>query len=230
MLYTQTGRMYQDQADRQNTQVPLHTVDKRGRQQQDGSSSDSDNSADGTWGERDIGGPVDLTLAMEDYEAMRRELSQMSHQRSRSQSNARRPSSRARRLTRTLSRPQTQGTVETYRTQTRESEAPDESANDEDDFELGEFLKDGHFEKREEGRSAKKVGVVYKNLTVQGVGATATFVKTLPSAVLGVRRRIFQLDKTKLIYCRHSDLIFIDWQQNSYQDYLNLVRPVKSAH
>jgi hypothetical protein len=63
-------------------------------------------------------------------------------------------------------------------------EKPDE--NDEDDFELGTFLKDGHFEKRASGRSAKKVGVVYKNLTVQGVGATSTFVKTLPSAIVGV--------------------------------------------
>lgn len=186
MLYTQSGRMYQDQADRQNTQVPLHTTEKRGRQDQDGSTSDSDNAIDGTWGERDIGGPIDLTLAMEDYEAMRRELTQLSHQRTRSVSRARRPTSRARRLTRTLSRPQTEGTVEPYRTATRESEVEGENVEDEDDFELGEFLKDGHFEKREEGRSAKKVGVVYKNLTVQGVGATATFVKTLPSAVLGV--------------------------------------------
>ena len=59
-------------------------------------------------------------------------------------------------------------------------------AQDEDDFQLGDFLKDGHFEKRQEGRSAKKVGVVYRNLTVEGVGATEVFVKTLPSAILGV--------------------------------------------
>jgi ATP-binding cassette subfamily G (WHITE) protein 2 (SNQ2) len=55
----------------------------------------------------------------------------------------------------------------------------------EDDFELGEFMKEGHFEKRKDGESTKKVGVIYKNLTVKGVGSTASFVRTLPDAVLG---------------------------------------------
>ncbi|EAT88972.2 hypothetical protein SNOG_03767 [Parastagonospora nodorum SN15] len=59
------------------------------------------------------------------------------------------------------------------------------AAEKEDDFELGEFMKEGHFEKRKDGESAKKVGVVYKNLTVKGVGSTASFVRTLPDAVLG---------------------------------------------
>lgn len=54
------------------------------------------------------------------------------------------------------------------------------------DFELGPFIKEGHFEKRTEaGSSAKKVGVVFKNLTVKGIGSTANFVQTLPNAVLG---------------------------------------------
>ena len=57
---------------------------------------------------------------------------------------------------------------------------------DEDDLDIGAFLKDGHFEKRTEaGESPKKVGVMYKNLTVKGVGAQATFSKTLPEAVIG---------------------------------------------
>ncbi|KAL5121843.1 ATP-binding cassette transporter snq2 [Pleosporales sp. CAS-2024a] len=59
------------------------------------------------------------------------------------------------------------------------------AAEKEDDFELGEFMKEGHFEKRKDGESKKKVGVIYKNLTVKGVGATASFVRTLPDAVLG---------------------------------------------
>ena len=56
----------------------------------------------------------------------------------------------------------------------------------EEDFELGPFIREGHFEKRTEaGSSAKKVGVVFKNLTVKGVGSTANYVQTLPNAVLG---------------------------------------------
>lgn len=46
-------------------------------------------------------------------------------------------------------------------------------------------MREGHFEKRVEGRSAKKVGVVWKHLTVTGTGSTATFVKTLPDAIIG---------------------------------------------
>lgn len=53
------------------------------------------------------------------------------------------------------------------------------------DFELDQFMKEGHFEKRVDGQSAKKVGVIFKNLTVKGVGSTTTFVKTLPDAILG---------------------------------------------
>lgn len=46
-------------------------------------------------------------------------------------------------------------------------------------------MREGHFEKRTDGESAKKVGVIYKNLTVKGVGSAATFVRTLPDAILG---------------------------------------------
>lgn len=60
------------------------------------------------------------------------------------------------------------------------------AAEQEEDFELSSFMKEGYFEKRTEaGESAKKVGVVYKNLTVKGVGSKATFVRTLPDAILG---------------------------------------------
>lgn len=56
----------------------------------------------------------------------------------------------------------------------------------ESDFELGEFLKDGHLERRTTtGASAKRIGVVFKNLTVKGVDASSSFVKTLPQAVFG---------------------------------------------
>jgi ATP-binding cassette subfamily G (WHITE) protein 2 (SNQ2) len=61
-----------------------------------------------------------------------------------------------------------------------------ESDSSEEEFQLGAFLRDGHFEKRNEaGESTKKVGVVFRHLTVKGVGSSAMFVKTLPSAVIG---------------------------------------------
>ncbi|KAK6586232.1 hypothetical protein PZA11_001289 [Diplocarpon coronariae] len=82
------------------------------------------------------------------------------------------------------------GASETFADYSDSDKSEGQGENEEDyeereGFELGEFLTDGHFEKRQEGRSAKKVGMVYTNLTVQGVGATATFFKTLPSAVVG---------------------------------------------
>ncbi|KAJ8107892.1 hypothetical protein ONZ43_g6590 [Nemania bipapillata] len=56
---------------------------------------------------------------------------------------------------------------------------------EDDDFELGKFMREGHFEKRTEEGSEKKVGVVYRNLTVKGIGSTASFVRTVPDAILG---------------------------------------------
>lgn len=65
-------------------------------------------------------------------------------------------------------------------------EGDDEAEEEDEIFELDQFLKDGRLEKRTaDGRSAKKVGVVWKDLTVKGVGATATTAKTFPKAVLG---------------------------------------------
>lgn len=65
-------------------------------------------------------------------------------------------------------------------------EATQAGANDsEDEFELGEFMREGHFEKRTDGISAKRLGVVYENLSVRGNGSAATFVRTVPDAILG---------------------------------------------
>lgn len=199
MFYTKSDRMFTENAEgREGGRVPLHNVDDNGErphqpEEASGSSTGVDTPAgEGTWGERDIGGPVNFRNAMIGYEEMRRELTHLSQSRT-SKSDSRRPGSSA------LKKVQSAGS----RADRRKSRAPSnataprdpdlEAQGDEkpveeedDDFELGEFLQDGHFEKRQEGRSAKKVGVVYKNLTVQGVGATTTFVKTLPSAVIGV--------------------------------------------
>jgi len=46
-------------------------------------------------------------------------------------------------------------------------------------------MREGHFEKRTEGRSTKRVGVLWKDLNVKGIGSTSVFVKTLPDAILG---------------------------------------------
>jgi ATP-binding cassette subfamily G (WHITE) protein 2 (SNQ2) len=146
--------------------------------------SEETRNASGTWGERDAGG-LDRNMAMEDFEALRQTLSSLSKTKSQSQS-VRRPISRK----------------STHRTGFRKNSVlsdgaadderdvgtgPDEKATEEkeDDFELSEFMKEGHFEKRKNGQSAKKVGVVWRNLTVKGVGSTASFVRTLPNAVLG---------------------------------------------
>lgn len=183
---------------REGNHVPLHNVDDHGEQthqseEASGSSTGVDTPAEGgTWGERDMGGPVNLRNAMIDYEEMRRELTHLSKSRT-SKSEPRRPGSSALRKVSSAasraSRPRRSMAAENARTDPDVEAQDDEKTvedEEEDDFELGEFLKDGHFEKRQEGRSAKKVGVVFKHLTVQGVGATTTFVKTLPSAVIGV--------------------------------------------
>ena len=156
----------------------------------------SASNVDGTWGERDVGGPVSHREAMEGYEAMRRELSHLSQTRSKSSFRSDHGG-----LRRTFtSRSQTSAKPGTVRTRSsRRSFAQTMSQKDdlevgdvdamvkkEEDFDLGPFIKEGHFEKRtDNGDSAKKVGVVFKNLTVKGLGSTTNFAKTLPDAVLG---------------------------------------------
>ncbi|KAI6784149.1 uncharacterized protein J7T54_004695 [Emericellopsis cladophorae] len=69
-----------------------------------------------------------------------------------------------------------------------EKDEGDEEDTDKDDgdFELGAFMREGHFEKRtDEAGSMKKVGLMFENLTVKGTGSKATFVRTVPDAILG---------------------------------------------
>ena len=56
----------------------------------------SQTTPDGTWGERDVGAPLDLVRSMADYEALRHELSRLSVSRSRPSTGVRRLSSSAR--------------------------------------------------------------------------------------------------------------------------------------
>ena len=132
-------------------------------------------------------------MAMEDYEALRREVTNLSKTQSKSS-----VKSDGRGLSRVFSiqtgrskatRASTKGSTLGNATESdvdREAGDAQGTTAQEEDFELGSFIKEGHFEKRTEaGESAKKVGVVYKNLTVKGVGRKATFVRTLPDAILG---------------------------------------------
>lgn len=139
----------------------------------------------GTWGERDVGGPLDQSAAMADYRALHRELTTLSNTRS-----GRSPGETPR-LMRGFSK-RTETSLErtsTHRSEAAETEAAEahvEANNEEEeDFELAGFMREGHFEKRNKDRAAKKVGVVFRHLTVEGTGSTATFVKTLPDAILG---------------------------------------------
>ncbi|KAK8054005.1 ABC-2 type transporter-domain-containing protein [Apiospora saccharicola] len=142
----------------------------------------ADPSADGTWGERDVGG-FNEQEAKQEFEALKNNLNQL--QRTRTQE------TQASRVGTTQSR----GDKALSRTQTRQSAAASHTTDFTDleagegdgdtDFELSEFMREGHFEKRTDDGSAKKVGVLYKNLTVKGVGSATAFVRTVPDAVLG---------------------------------------------
>lgn len=160
----------------------------------DSSSSNSDgvDRSAGGWGEHDAG-RINTHDAAEDLHALREELAAIS--RTRSHGN---PPERNEGLFKTLSRKSTgrpsaggnrrrsTATLHTEDDKLTDTEDFDAVADEKDDgFELSDFMKEGHFEKRTDGQSAKKVGVVFKNLTVKGVGSTATFVRTLPDAVLG---------------------------------------------
>lgn len=159
----------------------------------------------GTWGEADVGG-FNHQEAAAQFEELRRNLTQLSKTRTKDSSGltlrrtrSGRSGSLARATTRqTLERPatrrttssiaeaspQTPGTEEDVDLEAGEKK-DDEEGEEEEDLELDQFLREGHFEKRSDGASAKKVGVIFKNLTVKGLGSTATFVRTLPDAVLG---------------------------------------------
>ncbi|KAL1793092.1 hypothetical protein ACET3X_008074 [Alternaria dauci] len=148
----------------------------------------------GTWGERDAG-RLDTRTAAEDLEVLRGELASLSKSRSRGAQ-----SQRSNPLSRTVSRAsghrsQSHRRGSITRAEEGTGDAEDDEPGDigaaaapaekEDDFELDQFMREGHFEKRKDGQSAKKVGVIYKNLTVKGVGSTASFARTLPDAILG---------------------------------------------
>jgi ATP-binding cassette subfamily G (WHITE) protein 2 (SNQ2) len=187
--------------ERDGRRNPWHEDDylRDGREEVESPSEQSDeNNPDGverggTWGERDAG-RLDTRTAAEDLEVLRGELASLSKTRSQGAQSQR---SHGGGLGRTMSRistRQSQRRGSVTRAEEGTGDVEDDVPGDvgavdvdekEDDFELDQFMREGHFEKRKDGRSAKKVGVVYKNLTVKGVGSTASFARTLPDAVLG---------------------------------------------
>ncbi|KAI8961493.1 ABC-2 type transporter-domain-containing protein [Daldinia sp. FL1419] len=118
---------------------------------------------EGTWGERDVG-RFDEHEAMEELEVLRHNLSRLTKARSR--------------------RSEIDGILPVH---VRDELDGDEKkiTEEEEEFELGRFMRDGHFEKRTEHGSEKRVGVIYKNLTVKGVASASSFVRTLPDAIIG---------------------------------------------
>ncbi|KAI0506555.1 ABC-2 type transporter-domain-containing protein [Xylaria bambusicola] len=123
----------------------------------------------GTWGERDAGG-VNPELAREELEELQHNLIQL-HQTRTHETQA------SRRVRPSRSRG--------AREDADRSGAAAEAGGDGDDFELGKFMREGRFERRTEEGSEKRVGVVYRNLTVKGIGSAASFVRTVPDAVIG---------------------------------------------
>ena len=149
---------------------------------------------DGTWGERDAGEICEKD-ARHEYEALRSDLIQLHKTRTRdtqvSRATVGRTKSHTAASRRRLSsahggeaKGDNDGRVDEQVEEGKAGEGEREDDSD-DEFELGDFMREGHFEKRTEEGSAKKVGVVYENLTVKGTGSTATFVRTVPDAILG---------------------------------------------
>ncbi|TGJ85821.1 hypothetical protein E0Z10_g2926 [Xylaria hypoxylon] len=124
----------------------------------------------GTWGERDVGGV--------DEEAVREQLEELQHNLIQLHRTRTHETQASRRLRQTRSRRAKEG-------DNRLDTDVDAGATTDDDFDLGKFMREGRFEKHTEAGSEKRVGVVYRNLSVKGIGSAASFVRTVPNAIIG---------------------------------------------
>ena len=130
-------------------------------------------STNGRWGEQEQGDSVSRRGAMEDFEEMRRELTNLSAQRSRSTKASRKIRSLASRRA-------------SHRGDEEEAAVDGETKESPEEFDLEDFLMAGKLERRTTANEpAKRVGVIFKDLTVKGVVTGASFVRTLPDAVMG---------------------------------------------
>lgn len=167
--------------------VPPHHHDDKPLEGLKKAPKSGDTPGEGYWGDSCAGGPVNPEEARHDFDELQQELTR----RSTTQSAGRRKKSKRR-----------PGIVHKLHTRSSKSDETDvEKANDgdpiekadtsnpldRDDFQLEQFMRDGHLEKRHpvSGESTKKVGVVFKGLTVKGVGSSASTVRTLPQAIAG---------------------------------------------
>ena len=194
----------------------------------------------GTWGEAGTG-DVRASAAMDDYQEMQKELSHLAKTQSRKSDKSRRshsrdpsrpPGLRDRILTKTSTNRSARLHRERSKAQTEggdveaggEKEISDaEISDDEPEFDIDDFMRNGRFEKRTaDGGPSKRVGVVFKDLTVVGMGAQSRTVKTLPDAVLGT----FGPDLYRIICYFIPALAFVRPSQtrNLIRDFTGVVR------
>jgi ATP-binding cassette subfamily G (WHITE) protein 2 (SNQ2) len=167
----------------QQQQPPISQQTVEGGQQnpKSSSSSDTDVIQEGKWGER---GQEDVTAqdAMQEFESLRHNLMSLHKTRTTETHASKAHTSRRASAAGRVSSAQHQNDADDDGSKTDVEAGTEES----DGFELGRFMREGHFEKRSEQEgSLKRVGVVYENLTVKGVGSTTSFVRTVPDAILG---------------------------------------------
>jgi len=121
---------------------------------------------------------------LEDFESLRPQLSRIESNRTGGAYSRRNSSySRLSRFRLSIPRDGLQASAES--TEEKAFEASSEEASAEEGFQLDRFMREGPFEKRENGESMKKVGVVYKDLTVRGVDTSTSYVKVHSDAVIG---------------------------------------------
>jgi ABC-type multidrug transport system ATPase subunit len=172
---------------RQPEATDPNAAESSGQANASSSSSDSNLARDGTWGERTVE-DVREQEAMREYEALRQNLMHLHKTKTTETQTSRARTHKSRRsgiIGRTVSRKSRNQAEDHGSDLDDNSDLEAGGAEEEDDFELGQFMREGHFEKRTEDGSMKKVGVIYEHLTVKGVGSTSSFVRTVPDAVLG---------------------------------------------
>lgn len=165
----------------QQTPISQQTVEGGQQNPKSSSSSDTDVIQEGKWGER---GQEDVTAedAMQEFESLRHNLMSLHKTRTTETHASKAHTSRRASAAGRVSSAQHQNDADDDGSKTDVEAGTEES----DGFELGRFMREGHFEKRSEQEgSLKRVGVVYENLTVKGVGSTTSFVRTVPDAILG---------------------------------------------